>query len=190
MFRKLFSLCGAIFITALSSYAATPESGAWSEPVNGVQGRLITSGGQPFNGTRIVALYLELRNVSNIADAIEIYFDPIHTFKCQLLGADNKPVATAGLPASIMVPHPFWLILPYDSSLRFRISVSGYGIPRNERALIPLECGDWVIKSGDVSDYELEVTFLVNPPKVDIDRRVWKGTMKLPKVKIPLKTGT
>jgi hypothetical protein len=185
MWKQLISICAAIFMTALSSYGAAPGTGVWSEAVNGVQGRLIISADEPVNGTRIVALYLELRNVSDIGNAIEIYFDPSHTFQCQLLDANDKPVATAGLPASIMVPHPFWLILPYDSSLRFRISVSGYGVPRNETALIPLECGDWVIKSGDVRDYELEVTFTVKPPKVDIDRRVWQGTLKLPRVKIP-----
>ena len=190
MWTKLFPMCAAILMTALSSYAATPETGAWSDVVKGVQGQLIISEDQPFNGTKIVAVYLELRNVSNVGDAIEIYFDPIHTFQCQLLDPNDRAVATAGLPASIMIPHPFWLILPYDSSLRFRISVSGYGVPQNERALIPLECGDWVIKSGDVSDYKLEVTFVVNPPKVDIDRRVWKGTLKLPGVKVALKGDT
>jgi hypothetical protein len=41
-----------------------------------------------------------------------------------------------------------------------------------------------------VREYKLEVTFVVNPPKVDIDRRVWKGVMKLPRVKIPLKGDT
>ena len=185
MWKKLFSTCAVILMTASSSYAVTPEVGAWSETVNGVKGRLTISEDQPFNGTKIVAVYLELRNVSNIADAIEIYFDPSHTFQCQLLDANDKPVATAGSPASIMVPRPFWLILPYDSSLRFRISVNGYGVPQNERALIPLECGDWIIKSGNNGEYRLNVTFTVNPPKMDIDRRVWKGTLKLPKVKIP-----
>ena len=189
MWTKLFLMCAAILMAASSrsSYAAIPETGAWSDVVNGVQGRLIISEDQPFSYTKIVAVYLELQNVSNVGNAIEIYFDPTHTFQCQLLDPDDKPVATAGLPASIMIPHPFWLILPYDSSLRFRISVSGYGVPRNEKALIPLECGDWVIKSGDAIDYKLEVTFVVNPPKVEIDRRVWKGTLKLPRVKVALK---
>ena len=192
MWKKLFSICAAILMTALSINAATSDSetGDWSEVVDGIQGRLIISEDQPFNGTQILAVYLELRHVSNNGSPIEIYFDPIHTFQCQLLGAHDKPVATAGLPASILVSRPFWLVLPYDSSLRFRISESGYGVPRNERALISLGCGDWVLQSGDVREYKLEVTFVVNPPKVDIDRRVWKGVMKLPRVKIPLKGDT
>ena len=174
-------------MTASSSYATNSETGAWSGVVNGVQGRLIISEDQPSNGTAIVAVYLELRHASDIADPIEIYIDSTHTFRCQLLDANDRPVATAGLPASILVPRPFWLTLPYDSSLRFRISVSGYGVPRNERALIPLECGDWIIKSGDTGDYKLEISLGVKPPKVDVNGRVWKGTLKLPKVKIPLK---
>src|SRR5215210_2681006 len=186
MWKKLLLIGAIISMTALSGYASTSETGDWSDVVKGIQGRITISEDHTFNGTTIVAVYLELRNVSNIGDAIEIYFDPIHTFQCQLLDANDKPVATAGLPASIMVPRPFWLILPYDSSLRFRISVEGYGVPRNEGALIPLECGDWIIKSGDKGEYKLDVTFAVNPPKVDIDRRVWRGTLKLPRVKIPV----
>src|SRR6267378_3253141 len=86
--------CAAILISALSSYASARETGSWSEVVNGVQGRVIISEDQPSNGTRIVAVYLELRNISNIGDPIEIYFDPTHTFHCQLFGANDKPVAT------------------------------------------------------------------------------------------------
>lgn len=187
MCTKIFTICLVLLITALASDAAALETGTWSEVVNGVQGRIIISEDQPGEGTGIVAVHLELRNVSNIGDPVEIYFDPTHTFRCQLFDADDRLATTAGLPSSIFQPRPFWLTLPHDSSLRFRVSVSGYGVPRNERALIPMECGDWVIKSGDKRDYELEVTFIVNPPKVDIDRHVWRGTMKLPRVKIPLK---
>jgi hypothetical protein len=183
MLKKFFSICAAIMIVASSSYADTKEKGAWSEAVNGVQGRIIIPENQFSNDKTIVAVYLELRNVSNISGPIEIYFDPIHTFQCQLISTNGKSLAPTMLPGSVFVPNPFWLVLPDESLLRFRISINGYGMPKNARALIPLTCGDWLIESNDVNDYELEVTFTVKPPKVD--RYVWQGTIKLPKVKIP-----
>ena len=175
----------AIIIAAVPSSAAKSEIGAWSESVNGIQGRLIITEDPKFNGTRMIAAYLELQNVSDVGTPIEIYFDSTHVIQCQLLDANDKPIAMPGLSADIMTPLPFWLTLPYDSSLRFRISVSGYGVPKDAGTLIQMECGGWLIKATDQGEYALEVTFFSRPSKEDKERRAWKGTLKLPKVRIP-----
>jgi hypothetical protein len=129
------------------------------------------------------AVYLELKNTSDILH--DIYFEPSRTVRCQLLDANDKPVSTTGLPSSILVPPSFWLTLPPDSSLRFKLSIGGYMIPQNDGAVIPMLCGDWLIKSNDLNDYKLKVTLVVNPPKVDGPHWPWKGTLNLPSVKVP-----
>ena len=182
---KILLLCITALTCFFSAGAPIRETGAWSKPVNGVQGRLIVSDDPPVNDTKMVAVYLELRNVSDFANPIWIYYDPSHVFQCQLLDATGKPVERALSIADIWQPPPFWLALPHDSSLRFRISVSGYGIPHNAGTSIQMDCGNWLIKTDDQSEYALEVTFASTKPQKDApERRAWEGTLKLPKVKV------
>lgn len=179
-------ICLAALIATSSSYAVVSETGKWSETINGIQGRLIVSEDPMLNGTRILAAYVELRNVSDVMNPLEIYYEPGSMVQCQLRDATGKPISRADLPASIIQPLPFWLTLPHDSSLRFRISVSGYGIPKDARALIPMADHAWLIKAGDQNEYALEATFIARRPKDEThERRVWQGVLKLPKVKIP-----
>jgi hypothetical protein len=130
------------------------------------------------------AVYLELRNVSDVGNPIEIYFDPNRTTLCRLLDANDKAVAITGGPADIITPLPFWLALPHDSTLRFRVSVSGYGVPKDAGSLIQMSCGDWLIKADDRGEYALEVSLVAAPSKEDKGHRAWKGTLKMPKARI------
>ena len=186
--KKLLPFWAIILFAPFSVSADTTESGNWSEVVDRIQGRIIMSQDRPFNGTGMFAVYLELRNTSDVLPPIEIYFDPTRTVQCQLVDANDKPVPTARLLTRVLVSVPFRLILPPDSSLRFRVSVDGHMVPRSEGALIPMLCGDWLIKSGDLNDYKFKVALVVNPPKLDATHRVWKGTLSLPSVKVPSRT--
>jgi hypothetical protein len=188
MMKKLFPFWAIILFAPFSLSADTTETGGWSEVVDRIQGRMIISQDRPFNGTGMFAVYLEFRNTSDDLSPIEIYFDPTRAVQCQLVDANDKPVPTARLLTRVLVSTPFWLILPPDGSLRFRVSVDGHMVPRSEGALIPMLCGDWVIKSGDLNDYKLKVTLVVNPPKLGTTHRVWKGTLNLPSVKVPSRT--
>jgi hypothetical protein len=186
--QHIFKMVGLIFVAAMApaplNHRAIQETGAWSDSVNGVQGRLSVSEDQPLNGTRILAIYLELRNVSDVGNPTEIYYEPSNAIQCQLIDANAKPVPNAGLPADIEIPMPFWLALPHDGSLRFRVSVSGYGIPKNAGTMVPMHCGPWLIKDSDHSVYDLESTFIAKPMDDKLRRRAWQGLLKLPKVKI------
>jgi len=183
--RKLLSIGVVILTAALSAYAASTETGEWSQTIDGVQGRLSISEDPSFHGTRMFAIYLELRNVSPVGVPFDFYFDWTRSFQCRLRDKDENVLPTAGLPTSILVPPSFWLVLPYDGVVRFRVSVSGFMVPANSGALIPMLCGEWLVKSGEGKDYWFDATFVVNPPKVDLTRRVWKGTLRLPRVKVP-----
>ena len=162
------------------------ETGEWSEPVAGLRGRLLFGEGEKFNGTRMGIVYLELQNVSAVGNPIEIYFNIDNALPCDLFDGDGKPVARAGSPASIMTPPPYWIALPHDSSLRFRVSVTGYGVPRDGGLQIGMMAGDWRIPAGSQGSYFLAARFIVNPPKDAIHQHPWNGVLKLPRVKVPV----
>jgi dienelactone hydrolase len=162
------------------------ERGDWSEPVAGLRGRLLFGEGEKFNGTRMGIVYLELQNVSDVGNPMEIYFNIDRALPCELLDGDGKPVAQAGSPASIQTPLPYWIALPHDSSLRFRVSVTGYGVPRDGGLQIGMMAGDWRIAPTSHGDYFLASRFVVSPPKDPNRPHPWKGVLNLPKVKIPV----
>ncbi len=182
---KIIFLCVVVALTSIPSYAKKQEIGAWSETTNGIQGRLVATEDPEFNGTKMVAIYLELRNISHAANPLEIYYEPIKSIESRIVDAANKPVAKYPSPASIGLTPPFWLVLPFDSTLRFRVSVSGYGVPQNGGTNIQMMSGNWLMKADDERDYFLEAAFVSQMAKLDSGRRVWQGTIKLPKVRIP-----
>ena len=180
----LFWLCVAAFAFPQRAFAAASETGEWSKPVDGVQGRLIIEEGSVVHGTQVLAVYLELRNVSDVLNPLEIYYSNDNT-KGTVTNKDDKAVASVGLPASIITPPPYWLSLPFDSTLRFRISVSGYGVPPNAGALLALD-SPWLLRQDKDAPYYLQGNFQVVEKKDQPERRQWHGTLHLPKVKIPV----
>ena len=103
----------------------------------------------------------------------------------QLLDGNENEVPQSGTIANILSPPPFDLVLPHDSSLRYRVSVTGFGIPAKERALIgvgtPYKC--WIIQKNDHGEYFLCGTFVV-PKEEDRAKKWWSGEIELPKVKV------
>lgn len=156
----------------------------WSPTVNGVQGRLIFVEEPAVNGTRISGLDLELRNVSDVGNPIEIYYDPTRAFRCQLFDGMNRPVPQPPYVADILTPNPYWLSLPYQGSLRFRVSVHGYGIGENKGRMIQMSCGVWRVKPDDSGRYVMRATFTTAPPR-EPSRRAWTGDLVLPPVEVP-----
>jgi hypothetical protein len=159
------------------------ETGAWSETVNGLRGRLLTTRGKDFVGTHIVDVYLELKNVSDVGNPMEIYFDQFGSLKSDVTDVGGKPLKQPPNAASIASPGPFWLSIPWDGALRFRVSLSGYGIYKNSGTDIGMNSGNWVISPGDRKQYFLQSDFTAAP--TSDKRRAWTGTLHLPKVLIP-----
>src|SRR3954471_12211503 len=135
------------------------EVGAWSNTVNGLRGRLLAAPGEVFEGTRMVDVYLELRNVSDVGNPMDVYFDQFRSITSSVADAEGKALKQPPNAASIASPGPFWLSIPWDGTLRFRLSVSGYGIYKNSGTDIPMNSGNWVIAPGDKKQYFLQADF-------------------------------
>jgi len=171
--------------------ASSPDdglsSGEWSASVGGLRGRLLIGEDAPCNGTRMAKVYLELQNVSDVANQMEIYFDTIHSpLKYDVLDPGGKVFPQAPTPCDIMTPNPYWIRLPFDAVLRFRVSLNGYGIPRNGGWAIGLDGGFWIIPPTASGDYFLTGSFSVIPLK-DGTSHPWQGVLELPKARIPVR---
>jgi hypothetical protein len=128
--------------------------------------------------------------------ALQINIDD-KTLWCGVVDASGKTIDQSPSAADFFTPGPYTLSLPYDSTLRFLVSVSGYGIPKGPGQAFQLVSGFWFFSASATEERYLTGRFAVpvlNPTDIEARRkdihrgRVWRGTLKLPKIKIPLIT--
>jgi len=161
-------------------------AGDWSEPVDGIRGRLLLVRGGPNLPdlkSWVALVYVELESVTN-SGARAMYFDPA-ALQCKLTTADGAAAAPespfggfggrGGLPAG-------WVTMPYDSLMRLRANPSGYGSP--DGLYISLASGHHLLKTGDAGEYHLSGTLTVSPPAGHGRGDAWTGVLKLPPVKL------
>lgn len=170
---------GQWFESVLSTFV--PDSGP-------IRGRLIiTYGYSPCVAGRELPetqVFLELQNLS--MRNLEVYFDPRNGLKSELQDWNGKRVRRASGPGSGQFPSAYWIMLPYDATIRLRASWYGYGLPRNEGLMVPLY-EKLYIPPGDTNDYFLAATFAAASPAVtnrEPERYVWEGKLEFPKIKI------
>ncbi len=111
------------------------EVGAWSAPVKGLQARLCVVRKAPFNGTPILGVSLELRNVSDLGAVMEVPWDEAKV-RFTVTDAADKPVAAVSGPYDELTSPIGVLRLPHDSQLRFSASHNGAGVPKDQAAML------------------------------------------------------
>jgi hypothetical protein len=171
-------------VFAIAPCSAGEQVGEWSTTVNGLKGRLITKEDKPFYGTQMVAVYVELANVSDVGNAMAFYFDPDKTIVSKMIDESGKTLAQPPTAADIITTSPFWLALPWDGTMRFRVSVSGYGVYKNSGTNVQMMSGNWLIKPDDKQKYYLEAKFIARAPEND-KRHSWNGELDVPRVLVP-----
>ena len=180
-------LVAILFASVAATIHAAPiphETHEWSTPVDGIQARFSFGLGNLVNGTRIVRIFLELRNSSDLLTPVYLLYDPSRSIKAELYNSAGKPVHTACMPADIMTPDPFLICLPQNSTLILDVTANGYGIPKDGGAFIGLLSQDWLIKTDDSSDFFLDGNFLTEKPKEPIKEKVWTGHLNIPKARV------
>jgi hypothetical protein len=129
---------------------------------------------------------LELQNISGVGNPMEIYFDTMHSqLHFQLTDINNNPIKDSPSPLDQMTPDSYWINLPHDSTLRFRVSWNGYGIPKDTGLAIGVPEHFWIIPANSTNNYFLSASFDVSPPNNKDHIHAWKGGLVLPNVKIP-----
>ena len=180
---------------ALFPIAANPRedktvlaTGDWSEPLNGLRGRLVIAQGRALGASSVreSLVYVELENVSQTQSGVlAVHFDP-GSLKCDLLDAAAKSVPQTGTGGSGGRPGAVWVSLPFDSVLRVRANPFGFGRP--DGLLIPLNNATWMIRAGDRNAYSLAGTLTVTPPLDHGRADAWTGVLTLAAVKLTAPT--
>ena len=188
--RRLFSLAPLLLATALcfASPINEPSSlGEWSKPVDGLRARLVLGEDPKLNGTRRAIIYLELQNHS-LWETAYFYYDASKSpLQCTLRDPWGKTNVSKGAVYNGPIYAPCWLALPHDSTLRFRVTLPGFGIPKNAGLFLAGCLPDaWVIPASDTNQYFLSGTFTSTPPKSESRPRTWQGTLDLPELKVPV----
>ena len=154
-----------------------PAANAWSEPADGLSGRLRVEFEDLRPGLRH-ALYLELRNHSFVP--VAVLNQP--EVRAELHDSSGKPVSTTSFPTSGPSPSPQWAVIPRDAYIGFRIDMQTVGLPTREqgRALLAVGGKTWGLGAGE---YLLE-TVLTFGRKEDGPTNQWVGELKLPPVEV------
>lgn len=175
----------------------------WSQPVDyfghAIRGRLlIVEGDEPSYGGPTTEphsmTFVELQNVS-IGASLKLYFD-VMGLNCDLVSTNNLPVPlTSSRGSHSSRPLlPYWIVLPYNSTIRLFIN-SGYS-----SRLTIFQNGNpwcyWSIEPTGTNAYYLSGTFAigtatngtltVTPPEMMGTHSYadWRGTLTFPKTKI------
>ena len=177
MFSALLLVAADITPTPLPA----PVSDGWSETVNGLRARLSLERDQksPF-----LKVFIEFQNTSDVAGIRKIRFDP-KTIEVRVADAAKTPLAKAN--GEYDGTSPTWepLLLPFEGTIRFRISFLGLGYrPETDRTIIDLGPSmSWVIP--DDKDYFISATLTIPKRAGDHPHSDWSGTLTLPTIKIP-----
>ena len=170
-------------------------TGTWSEVVvdskgYGLRGRLLVYDDHVRESENHARVYLELQHVFRDfwGFPMEFHFDLSHTNELhfELHDAHGQPMASTGIAIVGMLPPPYRVVLPCDSTLRFRADSCNLGPGSRPDGLEILTfpvC--WMLPPGSTNSYFLSATF--TPPKdspSSPDNHVWQGTLRLPAVKI------
>ena len=127
--------------------ATTPGEtvNSWSEPVNGLSGRVRVEFEDLQPGLRH-AIYLELWNHS---------FDPVAVTNqpevcAELIDPGGRPVSPSGISSSGPVHAPQWGVIPADAYIGFRIDMQTVGVPTREQGVALLATGgkNWRVGAG------------------------------------------
>lgn len=150
----------------------------WSAPADGLQGRLLAYRKPNVNGTQVIGVDVELKNVKLAPLAVQN--DPA-AVDVEVLNVHGKPVPQAPATRSGPVPFPQWGVIPRDSYLRFPIESHTVGVPRNGGALLAFSDKVWVLKKGE---YILQGAYTLRRSLKDAPENAWAGRVKLPPLKI------
>jgi hypothetical protein len=171
--------------TGCASTALPNDDATWSETSNGLRARLFTRLDHISNGTGIVVTQLELGNVRALKNPTLVTVH-LKDLAYRVTDVDGRDVPTTGLPFSSPVVDPIELVLPHDSSIRFRVGPLGFGIPGDQAALVDLGPYFGRVLPRDGKAYYLSAVLDVPEVReVRGDRGPrWHGRLDIPRVRI------
>ena len=171
----------------------TVAKGDWSLPVDGLRARLLVRFAGTRESGRDILLYLELQNQSATVTPISLFYSDDNDWSTTWSLTDRKGNSVAKTPIAIRRPvhRPYWIVLPFDSTLRLRAS-NGSSVSRTVKGstqlLLPAN-EFWSFPKSSQEEYFLSCSFEAkSPPETSGHSNVWQGKLTIPKVRISLHT--
>jgi len=131
-------------------------------------------------------VYLELQNTLAILGNRKIFYTR-DSLSLQITDETGQlaPTATLAHDEVASAEDTFEaLILPFDSTLRFRINGHAASIPSGARIVLDLPGAVAVIPNADTHTYFISGTLTI-PAQKGNPAMAWQGTLELPKIKVP-----
>ena len=174
--------------------ATSPDAAAtgdWSASVDGLRARLLVRFVRTREAGRDILVYVELQNQSNVGTPISLFYSADDNCSTTWSLTDHQGNLVAKTPIAIRRPvtPPYWIAVPFDSTLRLRAS-NGSVVSRTEKGstfllLPPSEF--WTFPKNSQEELFLSCSFeLKAPPATSDHSNVWQGKVTIPKVKISL----
>ena len=181
--RSLTALvCGCLFATTL--IAAEFEQAAWSEPVNGLQDRLVLVEKPRKHGVRWLVPYLELQNVKNRNAEMHVHCDERH-LKIELVDKNGNVIKDRmAKERSGSVPNLGEVILPYDSFMRISLECGNWGIETSAAAMVSTDSGAWFIAEDSRGSVFLRATLTGEKDKSLPPWQTWHGEIQTPLIPV------
>jgi hypothetical protein len=177
---KAFIAFAFLGLLVLRTHGGEP---AWSEPVNGLRGRLSVE--PPEKDSRFCRVFLEFQNVQDVLGQKTVRFSP-DKLKLQVQDRDGK-IRKPDLAVIYDGMSPHWepLLLPYAGTLRFQISFPGAGYDPAQKGLI-VDMGPENVWTLPVKgDCYLSGTFTCSREEGAHPLMDWHGSLNLPGALIP-----
>jgi hypothetical protein len=163
--------------------ATACDEAVWSEASNGLRARLILRRAYVSNGTGIVVTHLEVNHLEGGTPMLVAV--NLERVTYSVTDADDRSVPKAGLPFSGGSVGKLGMVLPGDSTMRFRVGPQGFGIPGDQAALVDLGPDFGWSLPRDGRAYYLQGVLDIPEVKADLGERRWHGRLVLPRVLIP-----
>jgi hypothetical protein len=173
-------------------------TGEWSEVVkdsgSALCGRLVVYDDSSPSANNHVRVYLELQHVfqGGWDGQVEVYFGVDYLsrddLRFEMSDKLGKPIPSTSEPAVGPVRGSYWVTLPCESTVRLRADsfLGPKSKPAGLEILVP--GGEWIIPPNATNDFYLSATFTPSKDHPSpLKYHVWQGTLKLPRVKIPVK---
>ena len=188
--RRLLAYAVAVLLavaleTGCASTVVPNDDATWSETSNGLRARLFTRLSHIDNGTGIVVTQLELGNVRAMKNPMLVTVH-LKDITYRVTDADGRDVPASPMAFSSPVVDPIELVMPHDSSIRFRVGPLGFGIPADQAALVDLGPYFGRVLPRDGKTYYLGgVLDIPEVREVRGDRgTLWHGRLDIPRVRI------
>ena len=178
---RAFAVCiAALLVSGIANgdELANLGEGAWSKPVNGLQGRLLVKSRGKVRGTDVLDLVLELKNTSR--KPVSIRNSP-NAVSLKITDAQHKPLPQVGFESVGQGSDPQWATIPRGAYLGFSLYPrAAVGVPGNAGAFVVIEHRGWTLQVGE---FTLHPTLKVQNDDDGLPN-AWSGTIELPEVKV------